>query len=105
MSQNFCPHCMEEVQPGVDFCPQCGREGHERAQPHQLPVGTVLKTEKGHAFLFGKAIGDGGFGLTYIAKEMSSGKVVAIKKYFPLRCQPQRAGDRKSTRLNSSHWW
>lgn len=93
MSQNFCPHCMEEVQPGVDFCPQCGREVYGRAQPHQLPIGTVLKTGKGHSFLFGETKGDGGFGLTYIAKEMSSGKVVAIKEYFPLRCQPQRAGD------------
>lgn len=93
MSQNFCPHCMEEVPAGVDLCPQCGREVHGRAQPHQLPIGTVLKTGKGHSFLFGETKGDGGFGLTYIAKEMSSGKVVAIKEYFPLRCQPQRAGD------------
>ena len=93
MSQNFCPHCMEEVPAGVDLCPQCGREVHGRAQPHQLPIGTVLKTGKGHSFLFGETKGDGGFGLTYIAKEMTSGKVVAIKEYFPLRCQPQRAGD------------
>lgn len=84
---------MEEVPAGVDLCPQCGREVHGRAQPHQLPIGTVLKTGKGHSFLFGETKGDGGFGLTYIAKEMSSGKVVAIKEYFPLRCQPQRAGD------------
>ena len=78
MSQNFCPHCMEEVPAGVDLCPQCGREVHGRAQPHQLPIGTVLKTGKGHSFLFGETKGDGGFGLTYIAKEMSSGKVVGI---------------------------
>ena len=43
-------------------------------KPHQLPIGTVLKTGKGHSFLFGETKGDGGFGLTYIAKEMSSGK-------------------------------
>ena len=90
MRDTFCPHCMEALPEDASFCPQCGRDVHQKAAPNQLPVGTVLRSQKGHTFLFGEVKGDGGFGLTYIAKELTSGKVVAIKEYFPLRCQPQR---------------
>ena len=65
----------------------------DRAAPHHLPIGTVLRSKKGRAFLFGEVKGDGGFGLTYIAKELTTGTVVAIKEYFPVRCQPQRSRD------------
>ncbi|MEZ3461538.1 MAG: serine/threonine protein kinase [Lachnospiraceae bacterium] len=43
--------------------------------------------------MFGVVKGEGGFGLTYIGKELGSGKLVAIKEYFPSRCQPQRQPD------------
>lgn len=90
MAEEFCPHCMQAVPPGEPFCPRCGREVAQQAASHQLPIGTVLRTPKGHAFLFGEVKGDGGFGLTYIARELNSGRVVAIKEYFPIRCQPHR---------------
>lgn len=90
MRDTFCPHCMQSLSGEVTFCPQCGRDVNQKAAPNQLPIGTVLRGQNGHTFLFGEVKGDGGFGLTYIAKELSSGKVVAIKEYFPMRCQPQR---------------
>ena len=93
MPAEFCPHCMQTLSPGELFCPRCGREADQQAAPYQLPIGTVLRTDKGHVFLFGEAKGGGGFGLTYIARELSSGKIVAIKEYFPGNCQPQRRQD------------
>lgn len=93
MSNEFCPHCMQTIPGEASFCPVCGRDIDQCAAPHQLPIGTVLRGQSGHTFLFGEVKGDGGFGLTYIAKELSSGRVVAIKEYFPLRCQPQRRSD------------
>ncbi|MGM9619735.1 MAG: serine/threonine protein kinase [Oscillospiraceae bacterium] len=93
MRDRFCPHCMQALSGEDAFCPVCGRDVDQRAAPHQLPIGTVLRSQKGHTFLFGEVKGDGGFGLTYIAKELTSGKVVAIKEYFPTRCQPQRRPD------------
>ena len=93
MPEQFCPHCMRTVTPGSAFCPSCGQQVNITAAPHQLPVGTVLHSAEGHTFLFGKAKGEGGFGITYVAKETGSGMVVAIKEYFPMRCQPQRQPD------------
>ena len=93
MAEEFCPHCMQTIVPGDSFCSRCGREVNQQAAPHHLPIGTVLRSKKGRAFLFGEVKGDGGFGLTYIAKELTTGMVVAIKEYFPVRCQPQRSRD------------
>lgn len=97
MSEVFCPHCMSDAAPGETFCRSCGRELELRAESHQLPIGSVLRSRSGHRYLFGKVKGSGGFGMTYIAKELDSGRVVAVKEYYPLRCQPQRLPDASVT--------
>ena len=93
MSENFCPHCMQMLSGQENNCPFCGGPTEVTAAAHHLPVGTVLRSRNGHTFLFGKVKGEGGFGLTYIGKELTSGQLVAIKEYFPVRCQPQRHTD------------
>lgn len=47
-----------------------------------------------HRYLTGAAIGQGGFGITYIAVEPDSGKRVAVKECFPVQCAV-RAADGK----------
>lgn len=89
----FCPYCMKELDRGMKSCPACGSSIDVSTPPHHLPVGTVLRSGSRHSFLFGIVKGEGGFGLTYIGKELNSGKMVAIKEYFPSRCQPQRMLD------------
>lgn len=93
MSEQFCPICMRELREGMNICPDCGSHADITSPSHHLPVGTVLRSENGHSFLFGVVKGEGGFGLTYIGKELASGRRVAIKEYFPSRCQPQRQPD------------
>lgn len=93
MAEQFCPHCMKSVSQGTRFCPSCGKEIEANVPTHHLPVGTVLRSGNGHSFLFGTVKGEGGFGLTYIGRELTSGRLVAIKEYFPSRCQPQRMAD------------
>jgi len=93
MGENFCPHCMADIRAEDNVCPHCGRDTQIRAQHHQMPIGSVLRSANGHSYLFGKVLGEGGFGMTYIAREMRSGKVAAIKEYFPIRCQIQRRPD------------
>ena len=93
MSELFCPHCMGDAAPGEQFCHTCGRELNLCAESHQLPIGSILRSQSGHRYLFGKVKGSGGFGMTYIARELDSGRVVAIKEYYPMRCQPQRLPD------------
>ena len=93
MAEQFCPHCMKNVSQGTRFCPSCGKEIDVNVPAHHLPVGTVLRSGNGHSFLFGIVKGEGGFGLTYIGRELTSGRLVAVKEYFPSRCQPQRMAD------------
>ncbi len=93
MSEQFCPHCMKSLKGTETFCPECGGDVKAAAAAYHLPIGTVLNSRSGHRFLFGMVKGEGGFGLTYIGKELVSGKTVAIKEYFPTRCQPQRLPD------------
>ena len=52
-----------------------------------LPVGTVLTGGNGlRTYQIGAARGKGGFGITYIALELNSGRRMAVKEYFPTRC-------------------
>lgn len=93
MAKRFCPHCMESLSGQEACCPACGQEVEVKALPHHLPAGTVLQSQNRHSFLFGTVKGEGGFGLTYIGRELASNRRVAVKEYFPSRCQPQRLPD------------
>lgn len=91
MAVFFCPSCMEEINGTDKFCSRCGKSLSVRAESHHMPIGTVLKNDGSRrSYLFGRALGEGGFGITYIGRELVSGKKVAIKEYFPAMCNPSR---------------
>lgn len=60
-------------------CPHCGYPVHSQTQPHQLPVGTMLRGR----YQLGRVLGQGGFGITYIAWDTLMENVVAVKEFFP----------------------
>ena len=68
-------------------CPNCGGDVSWTGQEGiDLPVGTVLNGGNGlRTYQIGAARGKGGFGITYIALEINSGRRMAIKEYFPTR--------------------
>ena len=84
-----CPGCMRTI--AGPFCPHCGTNVEAQNGPGLLPVGTVLCGSR-ERYLVGKALGQGGFGVTYVALELGSGRRVAVKEYFPVRCS-RRAAD------------
>ena len=79
MDTLYCPYCMSPAAEGSP-CPGCGlTAGSYRPKPHHLPPGTVLMGR----YLVGRALGEGGFGITYLGRDLRLELRVAIKEYFP----------------------
>ncbi len=74
----LCYHCMREKGDAA-VCPHCHAENNTALQPHQISPGTVI----GNRYTLGDVIGEGGFGITYIALENTLGITVAVKEYYP----------------------
>jgi len=66
----------EKVQP---ICEHCGWDERRENASHQLPIGTVLKDQ----YRIGRALGQGGFGITYLGWDLYLDMPVAIKEYYP----------------------
>ena len=75
-----CYSCFQE-KPNNDACPFCGYEPEQgkKKYPLALPEGTIL----GGRYIVGRVLGEGGFGITYIAQEYATKRLVAIKEYLP----------------------
>lgn len=76
----LCMGCMRDLEyPGMT-CPHCGFSSADYRQvKNSLPLYEILNGK----YLVGKAIGVGGFGITYIGWDFYQGKKVCIKEYFP----------------------
>lgn len=80
----FCPHCMQETQRLI--CSHCGKDVQFTGKEQHLPVATVLRGKQ--EYILGASLGQGGFGITYIALNVATMERVAIKEYFPVHwCQ------------------
>lgn len=78
--QNRCMRCMRAKDAQQDACPSCGfSEKDFVPEKHHLQPHTILKGQ----YLVGCALGEGGFGITYIGWDMFLHIPVAIKEYFP----------------------
>lgn len=73
---NYCEKCMSPLERGQS-CGSCGKQGP--APVRHLKPGTILNQK----YLIGRAIGQGGFGITYIGRDLVLDTRVAIKEYFP----------------------
>lgn len=80
--EHYCIYCMRELLEGDKECPFCGMEQNYTSLPHQLKPGTILCNR----YYVGKAIGQGGFGITYIGMDTTLDIRVAIKEYYPSTC-------------------
>lgn len=74
----LCYNCMRE-KGAAAVCPHCGAQEKAVQEPHHIRPGTVI----GNRYTLGNVIGEGGFGITYIALENTLGITVAIKEYYP----------------------
>lgn len=75
-----CMGCMREYTPDTDTCPHCGYvKDTPVTHSNYLKPGTMVAGR----YLIGKALGSGGFGITYIAWDSFNSRAVAIKEYLP----------------------
>ena len=81
MNTSLCYHCFQEKFENAPICPRCGYCAADDAGKHPLalPCGTVL----GGKFIIGHVLGQGGFGITYIAQDYQTKERVAVKEFFP----------------------
>lgn len=77
----YCPHCMVENREEAQVCQSCGKTIYVNNNEHELPIGTILSDR----YYVGKSLRQGGFGITYVGKDIKPGmnKKIAIKEYFP----------------------
>ena len=79
MDKTYCMKCMRPTG-GTQMCPYCGHIAGETAlAAHVLRPGTILDGR----YILGEPLGQGGFGITYIGRDLNLDIRVAIKEYFP----------------------
>ena len=74
----LCFGCMAQKK-NSPVCEYCGFDENGNNEAHQLPVGTLLNGQ----YLIGRVLGQGGFGITYMAWDQHLSVPVAIKEYYP----------------------
>ena len=95
MEQHRCHGCMKLIEEAV--CPHCGYGEGKANTENQLPAGTVLQEK----YLVGKALGQGGFGITYIGCDLDLDLVVAIKEFFPVALVNRDSGETLTVKVNA----
>ena len=75
----YCSKCMNPIEETDVECPFCGSVINAEIPSHHLAPGTILNNK----FLVGAALGEGGFGITYIGRDTKLDMKVAIKEYYP----------------------
>ncbi len=95
----YCYHCMHRVGNNAAFCTHCGRPLTPKTSPRLLKPGTVLN----HRYLIGEAIGEGGFGITYIGLDMNLDMRVAVKEFFPNGYAGRNSDVSNHVELNFKH--
>lgn len=80
--KRLCLGCMRVKPTTESVCPYCGFndiEAYGEQTKRCIPIRTVLEGK----YLIGRVLGEGGFGITYLAWELTSNHIVAVKEYFP----------------------
>ena len=78
-AETLCMGCMEERR-GEPTCPNCGWvDGTAPDSPLALAPRTVLNDQ----YVIGRPIGQGGFGILYLAWDLRLQLKLAVKEYLP----------------------
>lgn len=86
--QGMCPNCFSAT--AADVCRLCGYNGRkDENNLMRLPLFSILAGR----YLVGRILGMGGFGITYLSKDLAQDSLCAIKEYMPAAFTAGRVGD------------
>jgi serine/threonine protein kinase len=74
-----CYGCFNTIDDSAATCPYCGYDTGAETPKWILPPGTILNGK----YEVGRSLGEGGFGITYLAWDTYMQTKIAIKEYFP----------------------
>ena len=79
--KHLCYNCFQERETQEGPCPYCGFDlaENEKKFPVALRAGTMLNGR----YIIGRVLGQGGFGITYLALDTQLNAKVAIKEFMP----------------------
>ena len=79
--ENICYNCFSDSLNNAGICEKCGFDGAKNREkyPLALPLGSILYGR----YIVGRVLGQGGFGITYLAQDYQTKGLVAIKEFFP----------------------
>ena len=90
----ICFGCFEQYDDSFDICPHCGyAEGTEPELAPYMRPGAILNER----YVIGRALGHGGFSVTYLAWDALLLHKVAIKEYLPSEYATRRPGESRLT--------
>src|SRR5271155_6178506 len=103
--ETICVSCMEDDS-GSPVCPKCGSPFHSTVSNMLLlPPRTRLRDQ----YLIGRALGHGGFGITYLAWDIGLQARLAVKEYMPSgvagRSTPSTLVHAFSERMKDEYEW
>lgn len=75
---NYCPYCASQIVSGTK-CTFCNFRDTYSPKSHHLRPGTLLHGR----YLIGVVLGEGGFGITYLGRDLALDMKVAVKEYYP----------------------
>ena len=83
-TEHLCLGCMSYLENPNAPCPNCGWFKSMENTISQLQAGYMLTNEnQTEKYIIGRALGQGGFGISYLAWNVLRGERVVIKEYFP----------------------
>lgn len=90
----ICFGCFEQYDDSFDICPHCGyAEGTEPELATYMRPGAILNER----YVIGRALGHGGFSVTYLAWDALLLHKVAIKEYLPSEYATRCPGESRLT--------
>lgn len=93
-----CFRCMRELSRRDETCPECGFDNSHRSNEEGFLQGAMLREQ----YYAGKALGRGGFGVTYVGYDFNLGRRVAIKEYYPMALARRQSGAQRIAPFSDS---